>query len=103
MARMVTIEKTPEEQLLDTFRVALGHEPTRKLLRWVLDQTGMFGTAYTGDSAATFYREGRRDVGLEIVAMVNQIDPYEFVRLMKEGVDDLVIARNAERDAQDVD
>lgn len=102
MARMDHIARTPQEQMLDTFRVALSNEPTRKLLRWVLDQTGMFDTTFTGDSA-TFYREGRRDIGLEIVAMLNQIDPYEFVRLMKEGVDDLVIARNAERDAQDVD
>ena len=86
--------------LIKAAQAALAHDPTRKLLRWVLDQTGLFDPAFTGNSS-TFYNEGKRDVGLNIIALLNEIDPYEFVRLMKEGADDIVRKRNEARRQSD--
>lgn len=91
----MTAERERREMML-SIQHALTSPETRTLLRWVLQRTGMFDPAFTGNST-TFYNEGRRDVGLEIVAMLNEIDPYEFVRLMKEGVDATVLKRNAEK------
>ena len=74
----------------------MAHEPTRVFVRWILEQSGMYETSFTGNSE-TFYKEGRRSMGLEIVAALNEIDPLEIVRLMKDGADDIVKLRNKDR------
>lgn len=93
-------ERRAKKELMDRARRALGNEDTRYLMRWVLEQTGMFKPAFTGNST-TFFNEGRREVGLEIVGLLNEIDPYEFVRLMKDGADEIVRKRNEARGQSD--
>lgn len=88
--------KRARTELLDAARRALANEDARRLFRWVLDKTGLFEQGFTGNSS-TFFNEGKREIGLELVALLNEIDPYEFVRLMKEGADDVVRKRNLER------
>lgn len=100
---MTRSQRKARKDLLDHTRAALGNESTRYLLRWTLDQAGLFDPSFTGNSQ-TFYNEGRRSLGLELLALLNEIDPYEFVRLMKEGADDVVLLRNkAKRGLTDED
>lgn len=87
-------ERKTRKKLLDAAGAALGNANTRYLLRWVLDRAGLFEPSFTGNSG-TFYNEGKRDLGLELVNLLNEIDPYEFVRLMKEGADEIVELRNS--------
>jgi hypothetical protein len=95
-------QKKARNELLDRARKALVNEDTRYLLRWLMDQTGMFDLSYRVDGG-TEYNEGRRSIGLELVALLNQIDPYEFVRLMKDGADEIVRLRSNARSEQDDD
>lgn len=83
----------PSEDLLNAVRRAMGNQDTRALVRWVLTISGTLDPSYTGDSEATHFNEGKRHVGLSVVALLDQIDPYEFVRLMKEAVDEGVLRR----------
>ena|SRR6056297_443987 len=85
-------QRKAQKQLLDNTRAALAHGPTRLLLRWLLDRTGMFGQPVEDGSLERFL--GRRDVGIELLELMNELDPYEFVRLQKEAADDIVQRRN---------
>jgi len=95
-------EKKARKDLLDNTRAALAHDPTRQLMRWILDRTGMFGQP---DQATVERFMGRRDVGIELLELMNELDPYEFVRLQKEAADDIVELRNANKteEQDDVD
>lgn len=95
-------QKKARKELIDRVRAALADPNTRYLLRWVLERAGMFDQAFTGNSQ-TFFNEGKREVGLEVVALLNEVDPYEFVRLMKEGADEVVQKRNQARGVSDED
>lgn len=95
-------QKKARKELLEHARAAMADPSTRYLMRWVLERSGMFEQAFTGNSH-TFFNEGKREVGLEIVALLNEVDPYEFVRLMKEGADDVVHKRNQARGVTDED
>lgn len=92
-------QRQARNELVENTRAALAHGPTRYLMRWILDQAGIFEPAFTGNSG-TFYAEGKRELGLEVIALFNEVDPYEFVRLMKEGADDVVQKRNEARKAE---
>lgn len=91
------------KEFLDRVQRALGNEDTRYFLRWVLDRSGVLQASFSLDPNETAFVEGGRALGLEIVGVLNEIDPYEFVRLMKEAADEVVRARNKMRDVTDAD
>ena len=86
-------QRKAAKEVLNNLEAALKHEPTRVVLRWVFDRAGLFETSYSTDPNATAFSEGQRSVALELIAAMNEIDPYEVVRLMKEGADDIVTLR----------
>jgi hypothetical protein len=70
----------------------------RRVLRWVLERSGMFTS--THDPA---YETGRRELGLEIVNAMNAVEPYAFVTLMKEGADEIAKLRSEARRKRNVE
>jgi len=91
-------QRKARKKLKDAVKTALQNEDTRYFVRWLLDTAGIYNTSQDAITA------GRRDLGLEVVAMLNDIDPYEYVRLMKESADDIVLKRNkARKEGEDED
>ncbi len=86
-------EKKARKELVDATRVALQNESTRYLVRWLLQRSGVLSVGVD---------EGRRSLGVEVIAVLNEVDPYEFVRIMKEGADEVVLKRNRDRKTPDV-
>lgn len=57
------------------------------LIAWfVLESAGIFQTSFTGNSE-TFFREGKRSVGLRLLAELERIDPSGFAKLQMKMVD----------------
>lgn len=54
----------------------------RIVFRW-LERTGVFQSSFTGD-AETFFREGQRNVGLQLLAQVNDLTPQLYPTMLKE-------------------
>jgi hypothetical protein len=94
-ANMSRRQAKTHKDFLQTAKSALENDDTRVLVRWILDQAGVYDTS--SSDAGT-----RRDLGLEIIAMLHAIDPYEYVRLMKEAADDVVRKRNEARRTDNV-
>jgi len=85
-----------QKDLEQSLQRALGNGDARIIFRWILDTCGTFDPSFTGNST-TFYNEGRRSVALELMGLMNAVDPYEVVRLMKEAADEVVEKRNKQR------
>ena len=83
--------KTQEEIRAETgeaaekLRVAalnmLKSDDGKRILCAVLDQTGIFTSSFTGNSA-TFFLEGKRAVGLYIYRLLMTADPMALQRLI---------------------
>jgi hypothetical protein len=57
----------------------------RRVLMRLIDGTGVFARSFTGD-ANTFYREGRRSVGLDLVEHIERVSAGSFAKLQQEAL-----------------
>lgn len=75
-----------KEQQRDV-QLALTHPATRRLLRRVIDISGVFNP--NGD-------EGERRVGLWIIAEINNADPHAFAKLLHDAANEKIGADHAD-------
>lgn len=62
------------------------HDPAgRRVLMRLIDSTGVFARSFTGNSE-TFFREGRRSVGLDLVEHIEHVRPGAFAALQQEAL-----------------
>lgn len=59
-------------------------ESGRRLLWWLLSLTGVYLPSYTGNSD-TYFNEGRRAVGLEIMHRLVSVAPGVFEDMIRTG------------------
>lgn len=80
-------DKTAEEQQdADALAVlATGHG--RRLLRGILRTCHIFELSI-GGGEASLYSEGERNVGLELKRVIERADPYGYVKLLTEEIDE---------------
>lgn len=64
---------------------AMASRQGRAFLRWLLGECGVYRTSFTGNST-TFFNEGKRDVGLQVLARVTTGHPDAYLTMLKEGV-----------------
>ena len=53
----------------------------RAFIWYVLSLCELYSSTFTGNST-TFYREGKRDIGLEILRLLEEVDPTAYPRLI---------------------
>ena len=68
-------------ELLAAVRGVMGAAAGQRFLWWLLEQTHVFQTSFTGNSA-TFFMEGERNVGLKLFALCMEADPAFMQRLI---------------------
>jgi hypothetical protein len=66
--------------LVSTMRTKIG----RRLLYRVLDRCGVFRSSFTGN-AATYFREGERNIGLWLMDRINRHALDEYVLMIREN------------------
>lgn len=59
---------------LDDYKWLMGSKRGRRIVWRLLSSTGVYRQSYTGNGSETFFREGCRSVGLQIVAQLHAID-----------------------------
>ena len=64
---------------------ALQHEPTKRLLRIVFEMTGIYASSVPQPDSLLM-QAGRRNVGLELMALLNDADPFAYVALCAQAV-----------------
>ena len=80
-------EKRGRERDLEDLGVVLSGPAGRRFVWRYLGACGVFKTSMTGDSY-TYFNEGRRDVGLQLLADVMEADPNAYLLMTKEAKQD---------------
>lgn len=73
------------KQIDNDIRATLSNDASRRVLMRIIDSTGVFTRSFTGNSE-TFYREGRRAVGLDIVELIERVAPGSFAKMQTEAL-----------------
>lgn len=94
MAAKRIAEQRREQHIAD-MRWLMGQPQGRRLMHGWLKDAGIFTPSYTGNSE-TFYREGRRSFGLDLLAEVNAHCPKTYITMLEEQLDDHRDQRSSE-------
>lgn len=71
-------QRTDMKNLLST-------EAGRSIIWAIMSRCDIFGTSMTGNSQ-TYFKEGRRSVGLEIMAEVIAADPNAWINMQRDNL-----------------
>lgn len=77
-------QRFSREQELEDVKFILGSLQGRRFVWRYLEECGVFKTSFTGTSQ-TFFLEGERNVGLRLLADINEAQPEAYVTMMKEN------------------
>lgn len=72
------------ERELNDVRFILSSQEGRRFLWRYLEKCKVFETSFTGNST-TFFNEGMRNVGLMLIADINEAEPEAYLKMMNES------------------
>ena len=76
------MSKPVEQELLDNAILKLAtSDEGQRFIYHLLDLCGVHTVTFTGNSQ-TFYLEGRRSIGLEIISLMEAVDPRLYPKLL---------------------
>jgi hypothetical protein len=76
--------KSARDRELNDFRFIVQTPEGRRYVWRLLSATGVFRTSFTGNST-TFFNEGMRNIGLMIMADLNEACPERYQQMMNEA------------------
>lgn len=79
--------KDVERELRNDISDIVSTDSGRRFVWWLLSITGVYLPSYTGNSD-TYFNEGRRAVGLEVMHRLASVAPQEFVSMIQSGGND---------------
>lgn len=82
-------QKSKRQSELDDVYFILGTFQGRRFFWRYLSRCGIFETSFTGNNT-TFFKEGERNIGLQMLADLNQSNPNAYAVMMKEAADDQI-------------
>lgn len=78
--------KSKRDQELDDLRVILSTHGGRAFIWRLLGKCGVYKISFTGNST-TFFNEGKRQIGLQLLDEVFEADPNVFTKMQNEAVE----------------
>lgn len=76
-------KKQPVDTLDNEWREVLRTKAGQKIVWEILAMCGIYSDTFTGNSQ-TFYLEGKRAIGLQILQAMEDADPTAYARLLLE-------------------
>lgn len=70
-----------QDRLTESLRVLLDSPDGKEFLWWLLGQTHVFQSSFTGNSA-TYFLEGERSIGLKVYNQLMVADPHALQELI---------------------
>lgn len=77
------LRKLSREQDKADFAWLMSDKRGRRFIWRLLDTSGVYRSSFTGNSE-TFFREGARNVGLQIIADIHEFAPDAYVTMIEE-------------------
>jgi hypothetical protein len=75
-------KKNKGDDARDDLKAVLALPEGRRFIRRVLEKTAPFSSSFSADGMAMAFREGHRNVGLILVAMLAEADPVVLAGLL---------------------
>lgn len=79
-----SLRRQTRQQELKNLRAVLALPEGRALVRALLERTGVFRSSWAVDALDMAFREGARNVGLQLIADLNEADAQAFSSLLTE-------------------
>lgn len=76
-------EKDIRKKLETDISSTMGTDQGKDTIWEILSLCGIYDNQFTGNSG-TFFNEGRRSIGIDIIQMLNDVDPTLYPRLLLE-------------------
>ncbi|WP_051560468.1 Bbp19 family protein [Marinobacterium jannaschii] len=78
------------QRQLDDLAAVMGTEAGQRLVWRLLESTGIYQQSYTGDPASTYFNEGRRSIGLMIMADIHSDErcSHSYFQLINQKRED---------------
>ena len=73
-------------------------ESGRRVLWSILSQANVFSLSYTGEVNSTMFNEGKRNVGNELMAHIQQVDVGLFLLMQKENIERMKLLNEKEKE-----
>lgn len=77
-------QQTARQKEIDDFKWLLGHKQGRRIAWRILEQAGVYRQTFTGNSES-FFLEGKRSIGLFVLAEVMDASVDAFTLMTKEN------------------
>ena len=85
VAKAKSRQKTRSLQKKAAFRKFMS-DPEGRMWMWdLLTLCGIFHSSFSMDALRTAFNEGRRDIGLRLLADINQLSPDLYMRMVGEN------------------
>jgi len=78
-------EKHRQDKNIMDMQHVLGSLNGRRLMWKYLTICGIFETSFSTDTNRTMFNEGQRNIGLAILADINEANPEAYLLMMKES------------------
>lgn len=75
--------KVDRDLEVSDFKWIAGNKRGRRFLHRLLSQCGVWRTSFTGNST-TFFNEGQRNIGLMVLALMNEHAPESHTLMLQE-------------------
>ena len=76
-------EAVARQRELDDLRFLLGHPQGRRVLRRIIEKTGIYRSSFHTNGSVTTFNEGRRDIGLWVLAELSAASPDGFHKILE--------------------
>jgi hypothetical protein len=80
------VRKLTAQTESEDFKWLMGSKRGRRIVWRLLERTGVYRSSFTGNSE-TFFREGQRNIGLMLMAQINECAPEQYSLMLKEQLD----------------
>lgn len=90
-------QRLTSDQEAEDFKWLMSDKRGRRIVWGLLEKTGLYRSSFTGNSE-TFFREGERNIGLKLMALIHDNCPERYNQMvMEQREHDRNIADNKRR------
>lgn len=72
------------KQQVEDFKWLMAHAQGRRIVSRLLEEAGVHRTSFNHSGSVMAYNEGRRHIGLFLLAEILEIAPESYTKLLKE-------------------
>jgi hypothetical protein len=79
-----TAQADAERTFIEDFKWLMSSPRGRRLMKWLLELTGVYRTSFNNSGSITAFNEGQRNIGLALMAQLNDHCLDRYVEMLNE-------------------